>query len=258
MKILVTFALGAEFAPWRRLRDFVPVKFGDSAFYRTQAGNAEVAVFLTGAGAKVMGLFMDLLAAGPGFDVCISSGLAGALRPEHLPGEVLAARSVCRPVARADLASERIRCDSDLLEGAGQCGAKIVEQFYTSDRIVAATREKARLGEFADAVEMESFDILREAGAWGTRAVAVRAVSDALDHDLPLDFNRVLTPRGEVSIARILGEVARTPRSLPALLRFGRQSRRAAEHLVRFLDVYVEALSRKISPRELDTPVAAT
>jgi adenosylhomocysteine nucleosidase len=90
---------------------------------------------------------------------------------------------------------------------------------------------------------MESGEVLYEAAAFGAKGIAVRAISDAADEDLPLDFNRVTTPSGEVSIPRVLAEVVRHPLSTPALMRFGNQSRMAAEKLAAFLDRYVEAVA---------------
>ena len=89
---------------------------------------------------------------------------------------------------------------------------------------------------------MESFDILVEAKAWGARAVAIRAISDSVMDDLPLDFSKTLTKLGEVSVSRVVSAVARQPNRLPSLVRFGRQSRRAATALADFLDRYVNAL----------------
>jgi predicted trehalose synthase len=88
--------------------------------------------------------------------------------------------------------------------------------------------------------------------------VAIRAVSDGVGEDLPVDFNRVLTKQGDVSIPRILGEVLRSPQSLPALVRFGQQSRRAADALAKFLDNYLRILVQQLNQVETESPVAAT
>jgi len=74
-------------------------------------------------------------------------------------------------------------------------------------------------------------------------AIALRAVSDTSNEDLPFDFNKVLTDGGQVSISRVLGQVALGPRSLRALVRLSTQSRVVAESLGRFLDTYVGRLA---------------
>jgi len=91
-------------------------------------------------------------------------------------------------------------------------------------------------------VEMESGEVLHETSAFGAKVIAIRGISDAVDEDLPLDFNRVMTPAGEVSIPKVLGEVARHPMSAAALVRFAKQSRMAAEKLGAFLDRYLEGV----------------
>jgi hypothetical protein len=42
---------------------------------------------------------------------------------------------------------------------------------------------------------------------------------------------------------KVVGELLRNPFALPGLLRFGKQSRRAAERLASFLDAYVQQIA---------------
>jgi hypothetical protein len=109
--------------------------------------------------------------------------------------------------------------------------------------VIVDANEKIELGRIADVVDMESGDVLYEARAFGARVVAIRAVSDSSDKDLPIDFNRVVNNEGDVSIPRVLGEVLKRPTALPSLMKFGRQSRAAAEKLAIVLDRYVECLA---------------
>ncbi len=126
--------------------------------------------------------------------------------------------------------------------------------FYTADRVIFRAEEKKNLGAVADAVEMESGEILFEAAAFGARVVAVRAISDTSGEDLPIDFNKVATEEGDVSIRKILGEVVGSPRSVPSLIRFGQQSKRAAESLAEFLERFIAkiaAASPTVSSQEV-------
>ena len=91
MKVLVTFALENEFAPWRGGRDFRPGKWGGADVYVAKFGAAEVGVLLTGAGpkqarAQVSKIFRT---EDEPMNFCVSSGLAGALRAEYQVGQVL-------------------------------------------------------------------------------------------------------------------------------------------------------------------------
>lgn len=240
MRILVTFAVDAEFALWRRMRRFRRTRWGTRPAYVTQIDGAEIGVVLTGVGPQPARLAaFEVMMAEP-LDICVSAGLAGALQAEHLPSEIVAARGVW-----SEEESGTIRSDELLVHWAGECGAKTVEKLCTSDHLVLTAREKARLGVFADAVEMESFEVLKEARAWNVRAVAVRAISDAASEDLPLDFTGLVGARGEMRIFRLLREIARRPGSWPALARFGHQSRRAAASLTLFLDRYMAHLANR-------------
>ena len=116
--------------------------------------------------------------------------------------------------------------------------------------MISTAREKQALSADADAVEMESFEILRAAQNVGVPAVAIRAISDTLDEDLPIDMAEILTDEGQVSIPRVLGQVALKPQSLPGLVRLGKNSRVAAQSLSRFLDSYVAALTNRTAPLE--------
>ena len=177
MKILVTFALETEFAPWRALREFRAVQWGDAEVYRAQMGAAEVVVLLTGVGPKQAHLQTAKVLEGDqeSIHLCISSGLAGALKPEYRIGQVLAAHSVRTENELTDSSSNRLQSSTALLSFAEECGATVVEQFFSSVRVVGRAEEKRELGEHSDAVEMESFEILLESAAHGVPAIAIRA-----------------------------------------------------------------------------------
>lgn len=238
MKALVTFALKNEFAPWRKLRRFkrVPASDLDEVFV-TQIGNIDVQAIVTGVGRFATERAMARpLQVRP--DICIASGLAGALKPAHGVGEVLAARAV------AGVASERtIFSDVNLVRQAEESGAKSVEKFLVSDHVVSSKAEKVKLADFGDAVDMESSYVLGAAGRQHIPAIAIRAISDGAESDLPLDFDQVFDGRGAVSISKMIGQTVKQPSRIPGLLRLAHQSQRAAAALAEFLDRFFERLS---------------
>jgi adenosylhomocysteine nucleosidase len=196
---------------------------------------------LTGVGGKSAWLETTRIVWDGDVDICVSSGLAGALRREYQLGDILAAKEV-----QAISWNRVVASDAKLIQLAQEHGARAVGSFYSADRVIGSASEKRELGRVADAVEMESGEVLHEASAFGAKVIAIRGISDAVDEDLPLDFNRVMTPAGEVSIPRVLGEVVRHPMSAPALVRFGKQSRMAAEKLGAFLDRYLEGVASSL------------
>jgi len=106
MKILVTFAVRAEFAPWQRRRNFLRLP-GEWPVFEAMFGGAQVRAVLTGMGQEhALSAAKRSLAYRP--ELCISTGLAGSLRSGYRPGDILAARLVSEvgePVAVAAGAS---------------------------------------------------------------------------------------------------------------------------------------------------------
>jgi adenosylhomocysteine nucleosidase len=249
LRFLVTFALANEFAPWKSAAKFEELKDAPLPdVYRAEVWGAEVTALLSGVGAMRAGKATSrILRTGDGYDAVISSGLAGSLRDELRVQEVVAARNVSCEPAQPNARGGNLECSRALVEFAGTCGAKLASRFYTAGHVVGSAAEKKLLGQTADVVEMESFDVLLAAKEEGVPAVAIRGISDGADEDLPLDMEGVLDADGRVSIARVMGQAALRPRALPGLVRLGQQSKRAAEELADFLDRYVGHISERMS-----------
>lgn len=247
MKILVTFALETEFAPWRAMHDFRPAQWGTVQAHVANISSAQIGVVLTGAGPKQARLRAAEAMRGESdaIDLCISSGFAGALRESYEVGQVLAARSVFSETVEAEAQSKILWSSEALVSFAEECGATVVDQFYSAQHVVSRAEEKKCLAKLADAVDMESFEVMLVANASGVPAVAIRSVSDAAHEDLPLDMDGVFSSEGQVSIPRVLGQVALHPTALPGLIRLGEQSKRAAESLAQFLNRYIEILAKR-------------
>jgi adenosylhomocysteine nucleosidase len=136
------------------------------------------------------------------------------------------------------------KADRRLVGEAEARGARIVPTLVSTDRVLVRAAEKAAWAGRAAIVDMESWRVLEAATALGIPALAVRAVSDLADEDLPLDFNRVLAPDGRVKRGALAVALMSRPWRVGAIARFGRESVRAATGLGAFLDDYVVALSR--------------
>ncbi len=252
MKVLVTFAVETEFEPWRRQREFRRIALAPHPIHEAGIGESTVRVLLTGMGGENARRAMQAaLAELP--DLCISSGLAGALKPGYRPGEILAARHVSDVRGRS--LSET---PADLLVVAADCGAKVVDLFLTSNRVVRESQEKRWMGQFADAVDMESDVVLAEAAGRGVPGVAIRAIGDTCEMNLPYEFDRVADSCGRIHFSGLLAQVVRRPHRLPALVSLGRQCRRAAASLAQFLDVYAGSPALRMNAYALESPVAAT
>jgi adenosylhomocysteine nucleosidase len=246
MRILVTFAVAAEFAPWRERHDFRSTGTStNGTVYTAKISGADVFVGITGIGPKAAASKICGFTWCQELDLCISSGFAGALQSKYRVGDVLASREIIVDPDRSTTFEGKLLSSERLLQIAESSGAIIVERFYSSSSTVRTTEEKKALSHLAEAVEMESFEVLAEALAWMREGIAIRAISDSADEDLPLDFNAVVTEDGQLSVARLAGEIIRKPTAIPGLVRLGRRSSEAARRLADFLDSYISVLATK-------------
>jgi adenosylhomocysteine nucleosidase len=249
MKILVTFAVRAEFAPWRRRRSFLR-QLAEVPVFEAAFGAAKVRAVLTGMGGEhALSAAKSALAYKP--DICISTGLAGSLRDGFQPGEILVARLVSEAGEPVAVASHR-----ELLSTAVHCGARQIERLASSKRLVRHATEKRELGVQADAVDMESYTILVEAARCGVPAVAIRAVSDAADFEMPYDFEQARDAQGQIRVMGVLPQVLRRPSGLPGLMKLARDSRLASRRLAGFLDAFIGTMADRLIPTEQDTVTA--
>src|SRR4029077_9176837 len=93
MRVLVTFAVDAEFAPWRKLRNLRQTKVGDIVVNQAQIGRALVDFVVTGMGAENAARVANAFMIEP-YTICIAAGFAGALKPDYSVGMVLVAEGV--------------------------------------------------------------------------------------------------------------------------------------------------------------------
>jgi adenosylhomocysteine nucleosidase len=260
MKVLVTFAVEAEFAAWRKLRTFNLLDYEGLKLRKARIGEAEVYVLITGVGAQAAAQAMDLMLRMADmeqhFDVCVSSGLAGALCETLGVGDIIAPQELIAEMKHADVGTDRIKVDDELRQLALRQGAKNADCLLTTDQILVKASQKKSCASRAQSVDMESFEIVKQAVAWGARGVVIRAISDSATDDLPINFNLTLSEKREVSLGKVLLQLAKNPLALRALIRFGKQSQRAGAQLAGFLESYLRELTGKGSA-ELSKGVSA-
>jgi len=246
MRVLVTFAVHAEFAPWKKISQFralTPLKgrsrwYGSRDIYEGKLGEARIRVLITGMGWWNAGRAVEMSYQSFVPELCISTGFAGSLRPEHRPGDLLVAREV-----RELRGTRKMRSDPALVEAAVNHGARVVDCFLGSKRVIQTSEDKKRLGAWGAAVEMESFRVMAAAFGRGIPVVAIRGISDAFETTLPYDFQKAADRTGRFRISSLLGQVVRQPMGLPGLIQLGRNSSRTAEKLATFLNEFVGALA---------------
>ena len=151
----------------------------------------------------------------------ISTGFVGALDPSYLVGDVFIATSVRGE--EGDFASR---------SPGGSYGEARRGELLTVDRVVesaAAKRDLRRLN--AHAVDMEAASVAAVAKEHGLPFFCIRAISDAADEDMPVDFNRALRTDGSISAWNLLGQALRGRDRWSRLMRLRRDSKVAAQSL---------------------------
>jgi len=237
LKILVTFAVEAEFAPWRRLRNLRETRRGAFAVFQTQIGRASVDFVVTGMGLESGRRGAEAVMSAP-YDFCIASGFAGALKSDYAVGDVIVARSVQQLGVPKTLESARA-----LANRAEQAGARSADMLLTVDHVVGTHEERAQLAPFASVVDMESFAVLSAARDRRIPAVAIRAISDSFDEEMPAGIHSMLDEKGRVDVVGVAKFVATRPSAVPAVIRLGRNSKAAAAALAHFLESFIENIS---------------
>jgi len=158
-------------------------------------------------------------------DLIFSFGWAGALRPE------IAAGSAHNVAGVIDVRTgERFHCEA----GAG-------ELWLATSPKVADQAEKRRLASTYNAalVDMEAAAVARLAAARDIPFYCIKGVSDGFTDQLP-DFNRFLSPTGQIRLARLTLYTTLRPWYWPALLRMGENSKRASQNIAESLSAFLD------------------
>jgi len=150
----------------------------------------------------------------------ISTGFCGALDAELRPGDIVIGNYVNGEAVRTP--------EIDI----GHTQAPVVSE----DRVACTVEEKRALRKRGNAVEMEAAGVLNVADELRVPFYCVRAVTDAADEALPLDFNIYRDKAGRFSRPRIVIAACRRPmRTFPALMRLQKNCKSAAAALGDFV-----------------------
>ena len=138
-------------------------------------------------------------------DLVITSGFAGGLNPE--------------------LKWNTVVFDEDREAGLAPHLLKLrakPARFHCSDHVIVTVAEKKSLWQStgADAVEMESSIIRSICREHKIPSATIRVISDSAQHDLPLDFNALMTPDYRISFLKLLGTLLRRPGKIGSLMLF--------------------------------------
>jgi adenosylhomocysteine nucleosidase len=154
-------------------------------------------------------------------DQVISAGWAGALRQEIEVGKAYRAAGVVD-----SRTGERFVIDD----------AMVQDPWLVTSPGVAGAGDKRRLATdySAGLVDMEASAIARLAAMRGIPFRCFKGVSDGVGENLP-DFNRFISPQGQLRLSQLLFFVLPRPWYWPALIRMGENSNKASHALTGLL-----------------------
>jgi nucleoside phosphorylase len=150
-----------------------------------------------------------------GAKLVISSGLGGALNPALQIGDIVIDQGTTSDAFVAALMASVPEMRSGAVTG--------------SVAAIATPADKAALyvRTTADVVDMESHIAAEVAARHGVPFIALRVVSDTAYDAIPSAALRGMLPGGGVAPFQVLGELARHPDQLPALLKTALNAARA-------------------------------
>lgn len=179
---------------------------------------------LAGAGDRVLTAALVEGAVGRA-DLLVSFGIAGGLAPKLRAGDVVVSSDIVSvegvwPAAeRSKALSARLAREVGAVEGRVLGAGEIIA--------TAAAKHRAHDATGAVAVDLESDITARIAGAAGIAFLALRAIADAADRNLPPAAMVPLAEDGRAQLARVATALLRRPFQAAALVRLARDARAA-------------------------------
>jgi adenosylhomocysteine nucleosidase len=116
-------------------------------------------------------------------------------------------------------------------------------RLLTCDRVIRLRAEKQELGRQHDAlaVDMETFAVAEVCQARAVDFLAIRAISDAVDDELPRDIGKLLAQKsfaGQLGAA--VGSIVRRPGAVKDLFNLHQTALACSGRLAKFLGMLVE------------------
>lgn len=169
---------------------------------------------------EILGLFPDARA-------YVSVGLSASLVPGLSPGDIVGASEIVTPASPFNT----YPCDPGLLDAVSKIKFR-TGKFVAASKTVTTSLEKREIARSSGAIalDMESGGAARASVEAGVPFISIRAISDGLDEDLPVDFN-LLMRDGKMRWGRFIVYFMTHPAKIKPLMRLGGNSRLARERL---------------------------
>lgn len=211
----ILVAMWEEFTPLRKHWKLDWTGPGD--FFTGKVSGLRVQVALSGVGpGNARRAVQELVSQGQP-EALISLGYSGGLKDHLVPGDAIHAQEIETSdgkVYRSEQSGHRLLSVSKLAPSK------------ESKRLLAEKHPEAY------AVDMESAVVAEAAEQAGLPWRALRVIIDPLGSNLPIDFNRCVSPKGQTAPAKLAREILTHPAQIPALIEFGKWEKRARQQLI--------------------------
>ncbi|GJQ49437.1 5'-methylthioadenosine nucleosidase [Candidatus Kuenenia stuttgartiensis] len=247
--IVIFFALSREIVSIKsKVNILGKIRFGHITFYHAELYGFPVALIQTGIGQNVSSVLQHLSQQFR-IQLVISSGFAGALRPEIDVGDLVIGEKVLyvtdETLGKKAHSSPVISCESSILDVARELsGSPRFKVHYgiiaTTNKIIHLSSYKKLLGNttYAIAVDMESFLIAEQSHNLGIPFIVVRAISDRADEDVAVCENLV-NEKGNINVPAVSLYLFKKPYSIFTLKNLRKQAKFASRSLSEFLPDFI-------------------
>ncbi len=177
--------------------------------------------------------------------ICLHVGYCGGSDPRLLAGDMLVASFV---VADEDeRGDEKITLDAGLVDSALEvCKSAGLRHsaggLVTVEKAVCLPHEKADAGtrHGALALDMETFELAREAGLFGIPLVVVRAVLDPMEAELP-DLGDAIDECGRIDKIALLEGLTAKPKNILSIPKISYYANQARSSIEKFVDAWLSS-----------------
>lgn len=230
----------------RQMRQVAREQVGGFTIWRGITPRYEVVLVKTGMGVMQAEAAARAIRDRGQFALFMSTGCAGALAAELVPGDIVVATAAMGNHSHGRFETDRDHRDS-VRRTAERAGLRVTSgpMLCSPQALATAEHKRAAAAQHgAVAVEMEGASIAAEAAERGIPFVSVRAILDTADTELR-HAGRFIEPQtGAVKPFALAGYLAAHPSAIADLLAMQRMMRAAQTSLERFFAVWCSTLDR--------------
>lgn len=240
-RIAIFAALQWECAPvLRHMRQVRRERLGDFTLWRSTQDDREIWLMKTGMGMHQAQTAAQAMTDAGSFAVFCSTGCAGALAPDMIPGDLAVATEVIGDPSGQRFATHLDHCER-ARSAAQRLGLRATagQVLCSPHALTTAMSKRAAAAAGSIAVEMEGAPIAARAAAAGIPFISVRAILDTADMELP-HAGKFIEPRtGTIKPLALASYLLTHPRALPGLMGMQRMRNAAQLSLERFFGAWL-------------------